>query len=391
MLFRQLGHVLLPIFLVLQNARCNAAVQPSFWIQPGTDRARLNDLKQAFKDAIREARLVAATFSDCEAPFLRYFEKSHAQFVRDVFRTIANIPVNADINKDNVQQYLPPSNWDLNSAFSKLPISLGNHPGLSQADLALTSCSTKSSSGTGEDAFIVERQDGTALVSLCDEVFDYPSLDTIANPPAALRDPPPANTPFIGYTCDRLGDHDTDWLLSPGGILLHEFIHWTYLLQNVPRYHDLIKGPNIGDYFGDNPSDGYGPFNAEQLLFFSTKWVPGKFRKNEVLQNADNYAWYAHSKYWSFICGRTFSEAKAPEDFSRRTPVPRILNPGNGPHSSPIFRIKDPGDDLLTGAVVAHSPLRKLSNRRRRTRKANDMRIRMENQVSAVNESLKSN
>lgn len=124
MLSWRLGRILLLMLLALQNAPCATAVQPSFWIQPGTNRTRLDDMKQTFKDAIREARLVAATFSDCEPTFLRYFEKSHANFVKDVFRTIANIPLNVDIDKDNIQQYLPPSNWDLNPTFSKLSIPL---------------------------------------------------------------------------------------------------------------------------------------------------------------------------------------------------------------------------------------------------------------------------
>ncbi|KEF51903.1 uncharacterized protein A1O9_11892, partial [Exophiala aquamarina CBS 119918] len=262
-------------------------------------------LHTAFKDALREARLVAATFSHCEDTFLRYFQKDHQNFVRDLFRTIANIPLKADITKDTVQQYLAPSKLDLNPDFDKLFISFGNNPHLTQAELLISSCNADAPGHPNQpDAFIFSRPNGIALVSLCPELFTYPSLDTIEDPPPALRDPPPASTPFIGFTCDRLGDHDTDWMTSPGGVLLHELMHWAYLFRNVPNFDLWIPDGWIADYRGDNPKTGYGPFYAEQLLFFSTKWNPAKFRQNEVLQNADSYAVYAHSKYW------TFSEAK---------------------------------------------------------------------------------
>lgn len=390
MILWRLGPVIfLLICLVLQNAPCCAAVRPKYYVPPGGDAERLVDLQTAFKDALREARLVAATFSHCEDTFLRYFQKDHQNFVRDVFRTIANIPLDANINQDNVQQYLAPSNLDVNPDFEKLIISFGDNPGLTNADLRISSCQGPT---TGPDAFIFTRPDGSALVSLCPKLFKHPSLDTIMNPPPELRDPPPANTPFIGYTCDRLGDHDTDWMTSPGGVLLHEFMHWGHLLRNIPNIDIWIPDGYITDFPGPNPENGYGPFNAQQLLFLSTKGDPGKFRQNEVLQNADNYAVYAQSKYWSFVCGRTFLEAKGPEDSQQRTGLPLNWDFfGRDRQPPPTIEDRPHKDELLVEAVADDLPLRTLSKGRRRTRKTSGMRVRVEYEVSAGNESLTDN
>jgi len=350
MLLWRPGHaIFLFIYFILQHGPYCAASWPKFYVPPGGDAERLVDLQTAFKDALREARVVAATFSPCEDSFLRYFQKDHQSFVRNLFRTIANIPLDADIRQDNVQQYLNPSNPDLNPDFDDLIISFGDNPGLTSAELSFASCRSTY-------AHLNTRSDGTALMSLCPELFEYPSLDTIENPPPRLRDPPPANTPFIGYTCDRLGDHDTDWMLSPGGVVLHEFMHWTHLFRNVPDFYTWIPDGFIKDFRGPNPANGYGTFNAEQLLFFSTKWNPKNFRQNEVLQNADNYAVYAHSKYWSFVCGRTFSEAKDRADNQRRTGVPFTWDSFSRNNQPPSTAEGFAGDNVTVQAVAEGPP-----------------------------------
>ena len=36
--------------------------------------------------------------------------------------------------------------------------------------------------------------------------------------------------------------------------------------------------------------------------------------KSEAIQNADNYVWYAKSKYYSWICSRRFGPATSEDD-----------------------------------------------------------------------------
>jgi len=41
-------------------------------------------------------------------------------------------------------------------------------------------------------------------------------------------------------------------------------------------------------------------------------------RPAETIQNADNFVWYAQSKYWSWICQKTFGAAVDPSDDEKR-------------------------------------------------------------------------
>jgi hypothetical protein len=86
---------------------------------------------------------------------------------------------------------------------------------------------------------------------------------------------------------------------SGGASLLHELIHWRLLTAPAPGFDDLV-GTLVVDYikpaanphFADPPS-GYGPQFAGQLVGHAN----GDARKN-----ADNYRWYALSKYWHDRC-----------------------------------------------------------------------------------------
>lgn len=113
--------VLFLMCLVLHTAIFQEFVQPSFRFQSDTDRGRVADLEQLFKDAIQEARVVPAMFNDCELTLLPRFAKSHICFVKNLVRTIANMPLNANIKKDDFQQYLIP--FDSISTWSSLDYS----------------------------------------------------------------------------------------------------------------------------------------------------------------------------------------------------------------------------------------------------------------------------
>ncbi|KIV95057.1 hypothetical protein PV10_02759 [Exophiala mesophila] len=134
-----------------------------------------------------------------------------------------------------------------------------------------------------------------------------------------------------GYTCAGLGDRDTDLMLSPAGVLLHEYMHWSYLFRHVPRFDHYIRDGMVQDYKGPHPDSGYGFFNAARLRALSIVEKPRYYYDNQVLQNADNYARYALSKYWSFICGKTFGQTRDRQDELRRIPIPGLVEPSQIP------------------------------------------------------------
>ena len=94
-----------------------------------------------------------------------------------------------------------------------------------------------------------------------------------------------------------------------GGIVLHELMHWPGLLDSVPFFDDIIEEgklgfPQIGDFPGPDPFDGYGFFHSQKI---------------HDIQNADNYRSYAESKYWQWKCGRTFGPSIGLQDDTVRT------------------------------------------------------------------------
>lgn len=256
-----LGKSLLFMLLFLLSSKLCCASLPEFSIAEGVTVAQPDQrLQEAFKDALILARVTAATFDTCDGVFLRYFRTLEATFVQDVFRTIANFPVEEQIDDQTIIEIISSASVvsELQPKLAKLEIALGNHPALPE-DRNL--CGTQSAGGT---VFAFTYADPSALgdvalISLCEQTFQYPSLQEIENPPSTVRDA--EGNPLLGYTCDGLGDHDSDWMSSPGGVLLHELMHWIYLLEDIPNYYDLIEenelgDHQIGDFNGPNPPDG---------------------------------------------------------------------------------------------------------------------------------------
>lgn len=246
--------------LLLATFHSSLAALPQLFIAEGTSvQEPQEQLEQAFKDAITLARVTASLFDACEPAYTRYFRAIDAVFVKNVFRTIANIPLGPDIDANNIVNILSDASvYELQPKFDKLEIALGNNPSV---PLSKQACGKTFDGGT---AFAYSYIDPAALgpvalISLCDDTFLFPTLDQIENPPSDKKDA--QGNPLPGFTCDGLGDHDTDWMTSPGGIMLHEMMHWTYLLEDIPNYDDIIDGnddgfPQIADFGGPDPPDG---------------------------------------------------------------------------------------------------------------------------------------
>ncbi len=117
---------------------------------------------------------------------------------------------------------------------------------------------------------------------------------------------------------------------------MHELMHYPELLNDIPRYNDLVEQEGtmlraITDYTGDEPpEDAYGAFNAQMLQELSTLH-PDKYQPHEAVNNADNYVAYALSKFFSWRCAREFGKATSKDDNYNRVPPPRPAAPAPAP------------------------------------------------------------
>ncbi|OAP65629.1 hypothetical protein AYL99_01601 [Fonsecaea erecta] len=277
---------------------------------------------RTFQDAIYLARHTAL-YWPCDAAndevFTRYFEPGDAEFVKNIFRTIANIDLDLDLSDPEMVKQLADEPLTYNEKFTRLSIYfLGDHPGLTQPGVPKTDLSCQ---GTQTYlAYVVPTFGGaSALMSVCRLLYqELPMLRDVEDPPNWAIDPSKDQSNgrqyYDGYGCQNLGGIDTIWMRSTGSLMLHELMHFPGLFSSVPDYNANIaisfdaNTPHfISDFYGDWPRDGYGPYNAAEIKRFLPRdqsyieWRP--------VDNADNYVSYAVSQYYSIVCGRAFGEA----------------------------------------------------------------------------------
>lgn len=168
-------------------------------------------------------------------------------------------------------------------------------PNLINPDLDIF-CTTFQDKGPNKDK---------AYTQFYKRAFDFPSINDI----------------FTQRTCYGLGQYDSGLMTSLGAHLLHEMMHWRLLVRatNNEKTFDAViphtvlypdplsedeyeeeEHDYIDDYDKDqyedpdiDPTTGYGPTNAHELV------INGE---DASFRNADNYRWYAVSKYWSWRC-----------------------------------------------------------------------------------------
>lgn len=127
------------------------------------------------------------------------------------------------------------------------------------------------------------------FTSICTRALDAPLLSEVS--------------------CDDLGNVDSDEMNTLGGTILHELLHVPAFISRLPHHEKLLHWGNsqdktsISDYEQPDdvtspPDDGYGPTGAEDLRMFQGRYV--------CRSNADNYVFYALSRYWSKKCGKAF-------------------------------------------------------------------------------------
>lgn len=324
-------------YLFVLVALCNASIPQFIPASLNTPIANANaKLRVAFGDAILLARVAAVTFDPCDEIFLRYFRPEEAEFVKNLFLEIANIRA-SKIDVHNIESILssPSVIFQLHDKFENLEIALGDHPEVEPQDRICGRILTDTGFGVYAyttldiDDFDIDAEGGRySWQSICEESFDFPFLWDIE-----LIATDPSGHVLPGHTCAGLGDRDSDFMDSPGGIILHELTHWSYLLETVPGFSELIEGDEGGfhqikDYSnpGGTPPNGLGAFHAMQLK---------DVRPYAAIQNADNFKWYALSKYWAWRCGRVFGPSLSDADVYKRGPKGAEADPqvqrGNKP------------------------------------------------------------
>lgn len=240
-----------------------------------------------------------------------------------MFRTIANIPLDIPMAESSA-----PLNPDLSNIlvglttparFELMLISWNDNP-IRMVLPNTPSCDDGATEGWYEQCRL--NADG-ACISMCDLVWDHPPLQEIFQPEIEWIGHP-------GFGCETLLGEDTNLMLPAGGVLLREMLKWNYLFSDNVREWDIrirtnaIHEHQINEYQAPGPNsippNGRGPYNAALL-----KTLP-RGALSETVNNAENYVWFALSRYWSIKCGAVFGPATDPSaSFLRDSAYNRYL------------------------------------------------------------------
>ncbi len=259
-----------------------------------------------------------------------------------MFRAIAGIDFDLDLTDENVVLDLAKQPFAFSSKFNRLSVSFGLDNPRRELSNGGPGPPAKACVG-GAWASTLPTYGGTnAIISICRTAFYLPMLDDIISPKAWAIDrrKDQTNGPQYndGYGCENLGDFDSDWMMNPGTILLHELFHWPGFFEDVPGYAAtilttyLVGGTGSGsgladhvitDYSGSAVPNGYGAYNTRLINELHPVYSDGSKGSItfEGIYNADNYAYYAVSAYFTRTCNIDFKECPNAESAHRdRTP-----------------------------------------------------------------------
>ncbi|OAP54555.1 hypothetical protein AYL99_11003 [Fonsecaea erecta] len=291
-------------------------IVPTEAILVNTPLEALPRMQQSFTDGVALATFASFVVDSCDDVYLRYFPASDVDFVRRIFRRVANLPVDAVLTMNQLPTVLQQrATIGVDPRLFNLMISYGNYPGIREQVCGIPNDDT--------NAAFTSADGGGPLITMCASAFEmYPDEDEIMNPPFWALNAQGNLLP--GYGCDGLGDHDSDLMWFPGAVLMHEIMHFSDLFDDLPNWFAWTYPSNgvngIGDYDGTSPREGYGPFYSRVLNLLSSL-EPQKYRPHEAINNADSYASYALSVWWRWKCQREFGPSVTKADsYNRETP-----------------------------------------------------------------------
>jgi hypothetical protein len=174
------------------------AAYPLLWISPDATQDHVDLFHASWKEAIVLARAAALTFQGpCDPVYQRYFEDDGADFVKHIFRRIANIPLDARYTSASAPILLfnDADVLGMSPRFARMTLALEAPP---STPAALADwCSRPGQGGVLQFDGAVE----TATVVMCERLFDvFPLASTILHPP---RGPDGAAPETFG--CEGLG------------------------------------------------------------------------------------------------------------------------------------------------------------------------------------------
>jgi hypothetical protein len=212
---------------ILSQAKISHSNSPAPAISTDTSNPpNLERLSEALQDAVQNARVVAATFDSCDVvsrdllreypagytfssfqlgtdelrakEFQCYFRNDDADYLRNAFRSLANVDLNAVIAAST-----------LVNVIAAPPLSLLS-PRLARTLLIHDDLWSRCGGNPGSNAYIVPSIDFTqAIIYICDSFFVWPSIEEIANPARKPWARDAASNPFLGYSCNGLGFSDS--------------------------------------------------------------------------------------------------------------------------------------------------------------------------------------
>ena len=214
-----------------------------------------------------------------------------------MFDEIANFPPDPMALPGGLRAIIT-GEYGINPKYAQVSISAGDHRELNADERDCANIDPGVTYAAHTNQFGDELGD-RGLISLCPIAFRFPTIAQITN-----------GSPG----CQGLGSYDSGLMTPLGGHVLHELIHWRYLVYDGPLFDEIVveqegvpDGENIiSDYDADSsnefePPDGYGPYHTRLLAEHEGS--------SDAVNNADNYRWYAQSKFWQWRCGRSFGPA----------------------------------------------------------------------------------
>ncbi|KAJ9603928.1 hypothetical protein H2200_011450 [Cladophialophora chaetospira] len=348
--------LLFSFFLQWNTAWSQAVYWPNQPIYGAPANPPLTDYQKTFfprviMDAVSLARH-AVLHWPCDPAnddlFKRYFDPTDAVFANNIFRAVANVPFDLDLNDNDVLAKLTSDPFSYNPRFKNLNIQfLEDNPRLKPENggpgIPTENCQVLTAEGRTQIGYTRNIKDSDlALISICKEFFSYlPMLDDVINPPRWAIDPnkdqsDPKNPQYYdGYHCDNLGDTDSAWMRTTAWVMLHECLHAVGLFRDVPNYDATIPTgweynhfegtlPHIltdfwpleyGGITPKPPLNGYGGWNA--MLINQLHPINADSIKFKAIYNVDNYVAYASSSYFSTKCNREFRAPSEEQDWGK--------------------------------------------------------------------------
>lgn len=208
--------------------------------------------------------------------FNRYFQPSHRRTVFKVFRSYFTPEQPAPLGDPSSPK------------FSNVAIAYGKQP-------------------FGDAGDCTDNERHTWLAHFYNTVPGAPNFAAralILCPAAFTETPNELPRPGDASRCPSLAAFATYDMDSLSATLLHEFLHYRFLINHATS-SDIVDW-NVNPPYEETkvlPKSGYGPYST---FYLNKKSTITTTPQRDPRLNADNYVWFALEVYWGAMCSRGF-------------------------------------------------------------------------------------